>query len=461
MNNVVRSLHARLLIVIILPLLLIVAVMTIARYYEAQETSQKIYDNALVSIAHVVVRDVVLSSGDLLAKRLLDTLTNALEDRIFYHVIGENSPTLLSGYTPPPHPPDDARQDLHTPTFFDAHFRSEPVRVVMLREYMSISHYEGWVTVTVWQNTKQRQNLSFSLAARALSMMALMIIATALCVWFGVNHGLKPLFDLQQAIEKRSPDDISPIKRAVPREIATLVVAMNQLFWQLRESFAAKDAFIANAAHQIRNPIAGLLSQAEAAERTDDPVELKSRVTDVAEAARRTARLTQQLLAMERVTQSAPEEQFEHFNIVSVVRETLAHTASRAFKQQVEISLTGTEAALVISGNPTLIGEVLDNLLDNSLRYGCPDGGNIEVHIEQQNSKVLISLKDDGAGIPDNLLPHIFERFTRGTEDGSSGCGLGLAIARSIAEKHGGRLQFQPVEQGTLALLTLPLHSHA
>lgn len=349
MNKTVRSLHARLLIVIVVPLLLIVAVMTIARYYEAQETSQKIYDNALVSIAHVVVRDVVLSNGDLLAKRLLDTLTNALEDRIFYHVIGENSPTLLSGYTPPPLPPDTTHQDLRTPIFFDGHFRDEAVRVVMFREYLSVSNYEGWVTVTVWQNTNQRRNLSFSLAARALSMMALMIVVTALCVWFGVNHGLKPLFDLQQAIEKRSPDDISPIKRAVPREIATLVVAMNQLFRQLRESFAAKDAFIANAAHQIRNPIAGLLSQAEAAEHTNDPVKLKSRVADVAEAARRTARLTQQLLSMERVTQGAPEEHFEPFNIVSVVRDTLAQTASRAFKQQVDIALTGTEEALMVS----------------------------------------------------------------------------------------------------------------
>lgn len=100
-------------------------------------------------------------------------------------------------------------------------------------------------------------------------------------------------------------------------------------------------------------------------------------------------------------------------------------------------------------------------MLDNTLRYGCPDGGNIEVHIAQQDDKVVISLQDDGAGIPDALLPHIFERFTRGTEDGSTGCGLGLSIARSIAEKHGGSLQLSSSEQGTLALLTLPLHTSA
>lgn len=458
MKPEVRSLQARLLVVIIVPLLAVAALMAVARYYEARQTSQQIYDNALVSIAHVIARDVVLSQGDLLGKQLLETLTKALGDRIFYHIIGDNAPPLLSGYTPEPVVPRNIKADLSTPVFFDATFRHQSVRVVSFREYFSATAYEGWVKVTVWQYTGQRESLSLTLAGRTLLMLLLIISATAIIVWFGVNYGLRPLSDLQNAIEKRSPDDLSPIKRAVPREVSSLVAAANHLFGQLRQSFAEKDAFIANAAHQLRNPIAGLQSQAEAAERTKDPAKLRSRISDVAEAARRTARLTQQLLSMERITQGAYQDSSETFDIVHVVRETLAQTATRAYQQQVNITLSGDGGPLLIDGNPTLLGEVLDNLLDNALRYACPTGGNIETHISCDENQILIRVQDDGTGIPEPLLPHIFERFIRGTEDGSDGCGLGLAIARSITEKHGGTLSIQSSATGTIALLKFPLH---
>ena len=317
----------------------------------------------------------------------------------------------------------------------------------------------GSVTVTVWQNTGQRQHLTLMLAGRGLVTLILVILATAFIVWFGVSNGLKPLLNLQSAIAKRSPDDMSPIKRAVPREVSNLVGATNNLFAQVRNSFAEKDAFIANAAHQLRNPIAGLLSQAEAAERTKDPELLKKRVRDVAEAARRTARLTQQLLSMERISQSSALEQFETFDVVNLVREQLTATASRAYKQDVELSLTGVEDAINIKGNAVLMGEAFDNLIDNALRYGCSVDGKIETRIQSSNNQVTITVADNGTGIAEGLLPEVFERFTRGAEDGSDGCGLGLAIARSIVQKHGGELQIASSDKGTKATISLvPTH---
>jgi two-component system sensor histidine kinase TctE len=262
---------------------------------------------------------------------------------------------------------------------------------------------------------------------------------------------------LQSAIAKRSPDDMSPIKRAVPREVSSLVGATNNLFAQVRNSFAEKDAFIANAAHQLRNPIAGLLSQAEAAERTKDPEVLRERVRDVAEAARRTARLTQQLLSMERVSQSPALEQFETFDIVNLVREQLTNTASRAYKQDVELSLTGVEDSVYIKGNAVLMGEAFDNLIDNALRYGSPDNGKIETRVQLENNQVTITVADNGTGIAEGLLPEVFERFTRGAEDGSDGCGLGLAIARSIVQKHNGELNLSTSKKGTEASIILQL----
>ena len=280
-------------------------------------------------------------------------------------------------------------EDQNQPRYFDSEFRDHPVRAVYFREYLSSTSYEGWVKITVWQNIDQRQQLSLELAGRALFMLLVILLATAVIVWYGVTHGLKPLRDLQQAIERRSPDDLSPIKRAVPREVSRLVAANNHLFGQVRESIIEKDAFIANAAHQLRNPIAGLLSQAEAAERTNDNALLRARTQDVAEAARRMARLTQQLLSMERISQRGfdrgahdngpgsghgqPQNSSQCFDLGKLVEQTLAHCAVRALQQGVELSLTGETQGIEIQGQPTLIGEALDNLIDNALRYACRD----------------------------------------------------------------------------------------
>lgn len=454
MGERVRSLHARLLVVIIVPVLLVAAILTVIRYYEVRQTTQKIYDTALLSIAHVIARDVVLNQGDLLAVRLLETLTDALGDQVFYHIISNQSPPLLSGYTPQPIAESNAK-DLRTPMFFDSKFRDQLVRVVSFREYFTTNAMTGSVTVTVWQNTGQRQNLTLQLAGRGVMTLILVILATAFIVWFGVTYGLKPLLDLQSAISKRSPDDLSPIKRAVPREVSSLLGATNNLLGQVRNSFAEKDAFIANAAHQLRNPIAGLLSQAEAAERTSDPEVLRERVRDVVEAARRTARLTQQLLSMERVSQSAKLEQFESFDIVGLVREHLVSVAARALKQGVDLSLTGVEAPIVVRGNAILIGEAFDNLLDNALRYGSESEGKIETCISRTDDRVMIKITDTGQGIQNSLLPNVFERFTRGAEDGSDGCGLGLAIAQSIINKHDGELKLMSSSEGTQAVISL------
>ena len=460
----VSSLHSRLLIVIITPLLLVAALMTAWRYLDARQTTEHIYDNALLSIAHVITRDVVMNQGDLLADRLLQNLEQTSGDTFFYHIIGEQHPILLSGYTPPPKPSQailaKANEDASRQAqYYDATFRGFPVRTVFFREYFSTSNYEGWVRTTVWQKTDQRQQLSLELAGRALSMLFLVLLATAGIVWLGVSYGLKPLLNLQAAIEKRSPENLSPIRRAVPREVSSLVKANNHLFAQVQRSIDEKDAFIANAAHQLRNPIAGLLSQAEAAERTTEAALLRQRVGDVAEAARRTARITQQLLSMERISQGSFAGQFHSFDLTKLVEETLTEFSTRALKQNTELSLIETKNTFEINGLPTLIREVLDNLLDNALRYACPVGGHIETRIDSDDKTVTVSINDDGPGIAEELLPHsIFERFTRGTEDGSGGCGLGLSIARSIVQAHGGTLKLVNSKSGGLEVqLTFPL----
>ena len=197
-----------------------------------------------------------------------------------------------------------------------------------------------------------------------------MLLSTGLCVWFGVQFGLKPLLELQAAIRKRSADDIREIKRTVPKEVSSLLSSMNNLFSQLRKAFTEKDDFIANAAHQLRNPIAGIQSQAEAAERSKDLKSMRSRVKDVAEAAKKTSRLTQQLLSMEHVSQRSIKSEFKKIDLVKLTQEVLTKFALRADKQSVSLSLDSKEEQLFVQGSETFLSEAIDNIIDNALLYG-------------------------------------------------------------------------------------------
>lgn len=455
MKKVTSSLRARLLRVIILPLVLIVLVLTVMRYYEARDTSETIYDKALLSLGHVIIRDVALSEGDLLAETLLETLAEALGDQFFYHVSSDSS-GIVAGYTNPPPTPIKVTANKNKPLFYDQFYRDEPVRVVVFREFISAQPFEGWVKVTVWQSTLQRERLKLRLAGRALGVLSLLTICTVLIVWLGIKYGLMPLKDLEEAINIRSPDDIRNIQRAVPPEVSSLVTSMNSLFTKLRDSFAEKDAFIANAAHQLRNPIAGLMSQAEAAEKTRDPDELQRRVTDVAKAARHAARLTQQLLSMEIASSSNSTNKFTEFDITKTLENLMVDFAQKAYQKGVSCTLEGAGQASFIFGNETLVREVIENLLDNALNYGSNSSDEIQVIVTQNDSETTISVHDSGKGIPEAFIPVLFDRFTRAEENGSSGCGLGLAIAKSIAEQHKGTLSIDSRPEGVRAILTLP-----
>ena len=365
MQNKVLSLRSRLLFVIIIPLLIIVSIGTVALYFDSQKKSQEIYDNLLHTISQVIMRDAVLRDGDLLTEQLLETLTDSLNDQIFYQVKDETN-TLFVGYSNPPILPKESEIKPYQPIFYDSIYRDQDVRVIFSREFISSKEIPGWVNIYVWQTRLGQRQLLLELASDAFVTMMIMLLSTGLCVWFGVQFGLKPLLELQAAIRKRSADDIREIKRTVPKEVSSLLSSMNNLFSQLRKAFTEKDDFIANAAHQLRNPIAGIQSQAEAAERSKDLKSMRSRVKDVAEAAKKTSRLTQQLLSMEHVSQRSIKSEFKKIDLVKLTQEVLTKFALRADKQSVSLSLDSKEEQLFVQGSETFLSEAIDNIIDNA-----------------------------------------------------------------------------------------------
>ena len=456
MSDKIFSLRSRLLLLIILPLTFIVSIGTVALYFDSQKKSQEIFDNLLHTISQVILRDAVLSDGDLLTEQLLETLTDSLNDQIFYQVRDESN-ALFVGYSNPPQIPEISEIRPYQPIYFDSVYRDQSVSVIYSREFISSMDTPGWVDIYVWQTQVGQRQLLLELASDAFVTMIIMLISTGLIVWFGVQFGLKPLLELQSAIRKRSADDLSEIKREVPKEVSRLLSSMNNLFSQLRKAFTEKDDFIANAAHQLRNPIAGIQSQAEAAERSKTLESMKLRVKDVAKAAKQTSRLTQQLLSMEHISQRSIKSEFKDVDLVKITQEVLTKFALRADEQKVNLSLDSAEQSIRITGSETYLGEAIDNLIDNALLYGCPNGGVIHVELKLEDHSAVLVIKDNGNGIKAELIDSVFDRFFHDSESSNTGSGLGLSIAKTVIELHDGKLNLNSDNNGTSLSIVIPI----
>lgn len=452
----VHSLRARLFVLIVLPLVVVAVAASALRYVQARDMSTELYDQTLKVVAHAVAREVVLTQGDVLADALLDSLVGAIGDPVYYQVSAAGG-SFVAGYSDAPVDPLPADLPGGKPVFFDARYLGDPVRVVVQREFIADPVFDGWTTVQVWQTVRQRERLSLILLMQAGTMLAALVLAAAALVWFGINRGLAPLAGLREAVAQRTADELTPIRRAVPPEVAPLVATINQLFHRLRGELERRDAFIGNAAHQLRNPVAAIHAQAEAALESRDPAERAARLADLAEAARRLSRMTRQLLNLDTATHAAPRT--DRLDLGDLVAEVARRHVPRALAAGVEVTFDAPAQAVTVQGNRVLLAEAVDNLIDNALRYGAgaARGDVVRLQLSAGDGMARIEVCDPGPGIPAAAAEHAFERFVRLAADDGSGSGLGLAIVRAIAERHGGAAELLPVARGCVVRLSLPL----
>ncbi len=431
------SLRGRLFLLLILPLIGISAAATFARYQTANQLSQELYDNMLLAVALTISRDVVISEGDVLTEKLLDDLTTALGDPIYYRITGPGG-SFVTGYSDPPNLPVGTVVEGGAPIFFDSRAQDRPVRAIILREFISEPQFGGWVTVEVWQTVGQRLALSRELVTQSIMLLGSVVLTAALILWFGIQLGLKPLLDLREAIGKRSADDLRPIRRWVPPELRPLVETTNSLFDRLSQAFALRDGFISDAAHQMRNPVAAIQSQAEAAVSAPTEAELRARVADLCATARATSRLTSQLLSLERVRGRSLKVLTQSADLVALVRDRVRPFAETQLRRGVDVAFSVIGTPRMIDCDPVLVEEMVVNILDNASQYALRPGGNLDVSVAFEAGAVRMRFADDGPGVPADMRDRIFDRFFRIREDQSGGCGLGLAIVSDVARAHGG-----------------------
>lgn len=280
-----------------------------------------------------------------------------------------------------------------------------------------------------------------------------MLSAVAVIIWFGVNLGLRPLLDLENAIAVRSSDDLSQIRRPVPREVLGIVRTLNALFSQVGEAIRTRDIFISDAAHQLRNPVAGMLALAEAAEAAASDDVRQDRLRDLKASAQRTARLTTQMLALERAKGLKHGDRFERLDLNALATEVASRNADRVLGRGHALEYHGPEDPVMVRGDPVMLEEALENLIDNALRHGPPALSAIEITLRVEDALAILSVRDDGVGFPDGGADRGFERF--GSGETSDGYGLGLAIVAEVAATHGAELIVGASTPGAVITITL------
>jgi two-component system sensor histidine kinase TctE len=277
-------------------------------------------------------------------------------------------------------------------------------------------------------------------------------------VWFGLSRGLAPLADLQARIRSRQPDDLSPIDaRGAPEEIAPLVSSFNEMLARLSQNLAMQQRFLADAAHQMKTPLAGLRTQAELALRETDAQDLKRTLRHIAASTERATHLINQLLALARAEYQASDPSgFQVVDLVPLARELVRDFVPEAIARGVDLGFEGDDVPVRTVAAPMLARELLKNVVDNALRF-TPRGGAVTVRVLRRGDSAFLEFEDTGSGIPENERQRVFDRFYRILGTNVDGSGLGLAIVREIAEQHGALVRIghnpsatDPLRPGTL-----------
>jgi two-component system OmpR family sensor kinase len=295
-------------------------------------------------------------------------------------------------------------------------------------------------TVQVGQPVATRDALARELSVSVLMPMLVLIPVLGLVVGWALKRGLQPLHDSSRRVSDRDASRLDPLPTAdVPRELLPLVEQINALLARLAGALDAQRRFLADAAHELRSPVAALALQVQLAERAHSPAARCAALHELASGVERARRLVQQLMDFARLDSGVPLQAFGSLNLASLAREVVGSYAARAEGQDVDL---GVDAPAVVHafGGQSELRSLLENLVDNALRY-APAGSAVTVSLREAEETIELKVLDAGRGIPAAERERVFKRFYRVAGDATRGTGLGLAIVKAIVQRHQGAIE--------------------
>lgn len=450
-----RSLRLRLLTLILVPLMIVAIGTVVWQYRQSAQSATRVFDQQLSIITLAIFRDLLATSGEELTPATRALLEEASGATFFYHVVGPDG-SFVTGYSPPPTRPEAVPLSPGELTFFQSTHRGLPVQVVQFVEQAIIDGLSGKVQVSVWQRLDQRQLFANRLSIRGLVIAGVLLFTATIAVFFGVRRGLRPLSSLEDAISRRSSADLAPIRRSVPDEVVHIVRRLNDLFAEVTSAQAEKDRFISNAAHQLRNPIAGIQSLAEVSYDAKSLSEARKRTGELVEASRDLARLAEQMLSYERLRSQKVTLAAHHLD--TLLQSIATAQAGQIMRAGIDFSFLPGAGDAMVEADPTMLEQALVNILDNALKHGGDKLTELHLVSLYADDHVTILITNDGLPVPQLTNTQLFERFEQASPATShGGAGLGLAIVSEICTLHGGVVSVTSDRQGfRIDLPTLP-----
>jgi signal transduction histidine kinase len=457
------SLRQQLVNWLLIPLLGIWLFGAVTSYYIAVGFADLAHDRALFDSALTLASQVTVQNG-LIAVDQPDTALKMITidpyDKVYFEVSTARRGIIAGRALPAP--PPEAQELPDKPWYQDGKVDGGYVRVASLYHDVRVGPRGILVLVQVAETLKKRRTLASEILA-GIAVPQLALISMVMVIgWFGIRRGLSSLYRIQREVRNRSHLDLRPLEEEnAPDEIGALVHALNELLGRLDGAISAQNRFIANAAHQLRTPLAGIKTQVEFALRQTDPEQIRHSLQQLQASNDRTIHLVNQLLALARA-EPALEAPAASVDLVAIASEAASEWVPAALKKNIDLGFDAAAAAAPVRGNGLLLREMLNNLIDNAIRY-TQAGGEITVRVARAEGEVVLSVQDNGPGVPAAERERIFERFHRADAPQGEGCGLGLAIVREIAHLHGGEvfLAETPADAARGALFEVRLPAQA
>jgi two-component system sensor histidine kinase QseC len=310
------------------------------------------------------------------------------------------------------------------------------------------------------QHAESTHALGWKIIIDDLYIMLLIFPLSGLLIWIIIGRGLDSLDRVAVEVSNRAPAHLEPVRlESVPEEIRPLVDELNHLFLRLRDGFEREKRFAADAAHELKTPLAAIKVQAQVALNSPHVEEKDAALHKLIASVNRSTHIIQQLLIMSTLVPEAfCREEQESIQLSSVVRDVLMMLAPVALERRIELALQKPDDVLIIKGNSTALTILFRNLIDNAIRYG-QDNGVILVRMKHDEEHVVVEVCDEGPGIPSELHERVFERFFRILGNKSTGSGLGLAISHQICQMHGAKITLNKPEasSGLVVKIIFPI----
>ena len=437
------------------PLLLLWPISLALTWLVAQNIAGKPFDRALEYNVQALSKLVVVKNNTVqfnLTGPAREILRADDTDLVYYQVMGARG-EILSGERDLPMPPDEEKPIDGEVRLREDKIGGEDVRVA----YTWITadgKSANRVLVQVAETLEKRKTLATEIVKGTMVPQFVTLPLAVLLVWLALVRGIKPLAQLEKRIRARKPDDMSPLDdTAVPEEVAPLVSSMNDLLSRLKASLTTQKRFLADAAHQLKTPLAGLRMQADLAQRETNADELKRSLKHIGQSSIRATHTVNQLLALARAETTGRALAKQTLDLVSIASEVMADSVPRALEKQLDLGYDGPEpgtGATRLIGNATLLKELVRNLLDNAIAY-TPEKGRITLRVlnDRFSGVLLLLVEDSGPGIPETERELVFEPFYRALGTNVDGSGLGLAIVLEIANQHAAAVTIEDANPGT------------